>query len=116
VRTHYGGALKGTEWLVKCPLLHPRYYLEDWLDLVLSWMKLFYVPDLFYLHQIELAEYERHRSDFRYMAEEPGMGAAREAAFEDFLRQFRTEADQWAREMGGDLRPAQARQREGGAP
>jgi hypothetical protein len=92
--------LKGTEWYVECPFLHLRYYLEDWLDLVLSWMKFFYVPDLYYFHYLPLAEYGRHSSDFEDAVAAEGKDVARESIFEDILLKFEDEADDWARQMG----------------
>jgi hypothetical protein len=80
------------DWYVEAPGVHLRYYLEDWINYFLAWVKFFFMPDLHWWAYENLPGYDRMRPEFEALQAKVGAELARSAAFEDVLAAFMREA------------------------
>lgn len=87
--------IRQADWFVQCPYVHLRYYLEEWWDGLMAWIKFFFIPDLHYLRYEELPGYEDLRAAFQALQESDGYQAARALVFARLLNDFEAEADHW---------------------
>jgi len=78
------------DWFLTVPNIHLRYYLEEWMDLLLGWVKHFTIPDLWYRRYEELPHYEVYAE----MAAENTL--LRDACFEALQDMFRQEVADWS--------------------
>lgn len=90
-------------WFVSGPSIHLRYYLEDWCDLLLSWVKHFFMPDLQFHRYEPLSGYE---SFCRWLNERRGAEGRetpdeelRLRSFAAIVDLFEREADDWISKM-----------------
>jgi len=91
-------ALPGAEWYVRCPEIHLRYYLEEWFDRFLSWVKFFFMPSLYWCRWEDTPGFEAFRTRFERQQRSSGWTAARDQTFESlteawFLEAAKTYAD-----------------------
>lgn len=93
--------LRGADWYVSAPNIHLRYYLEEWSDLLLSWIKYFFIPDLYYRRYDELSQYEALRTVIEDNYREHGEDFAKQALFKFLIEKFEKEADEWAQKLSG---------------
>ncbi len=84
--------VKEVDWYVRAPEVHLRYYLEDWFDHFLSWVKFFFVPNFHWWRHESLPSYDRHRSEFEKLQAKVGSSAAKSAIFDNILDAFVAEA------------------------
>jgi hypothetical protein len=97
----YGSdVIRLADWYVSAPTVHLRYYLEEWTDMLLSWVKYFFVSDLHYHRYEPLSNYEPIRETLQETCGKHGRQAARQLAFDLLLTQFDENADEWIRRVG----------------
>lgn len=91
--------IRAADYYVSMPYVHLRYYLEEWSDILFSWVKHYFIPD-FHFHRYEpLSNYESLRQVFAETDERTGGGEGRVLAFEGVLKSFESQADGWIRDM-----------------
>ncbi len=61
--------IRSADWYVCTPNIHLRYYLEEWSDILLIWVKYFLVSDLHYSRYQALANFEATRDTIRQQCE-----------------------------------------------
>jgi hypothetical protein len=81
------------------PSIHLRYYLEDWTDCLFSWIRFFFIGDLWWHRWEELQGYDDYRGVFEEMQTERGGAAAEAATFDAVLATFRQHAEHWIGEV-----------------
>ncbi len=87
------------DWVVETPSIHLRYYLEEWFDLLMAWIKIFYVPDLEYWRNKVLNRFDEIKSSIDRLIASEGIDVAKQAVFEYILECFESEADQLENEI-----------------
>lgn len=94
-------ALAAADYYLCAPSVHLRYYLEDWTDCLFSWIKFFFMQDLWW-HRWEAMEgYADYRQVFEQLQADRGGEAAEEAAFDAVLATFSQHAEHWIGEVEG---------------
>ncbi len=78
------------------PEIELHSYLEDWIDLLLSWVKYFFVGDLCWRHIEEMQGYEDYRKVFSDVHRTLGTERAEKATFDAILATFAQHADHWS--------------------
>jgi hypothetical protein len=92
----------GTESLYLAnPASHLRYYLEDWTDCLFSWVKFFFLGDLWWHRWEDMQGYDDYRGVFEQFQAERGREAAEEATFDAVLGTFCQHAEHWIGEVEG---------------
>jgi hypothetical protein len=91
--------IRAADWYVSAPNIHLRYYLEEWSDFLLSWVKFFFVPDLYYRRYEDLSQYEPIRAVIEDNCREHGTDIAKRAVFNYLLEKFKAEADEWGQKL-----------------
>jgi hypothetical protein len=81
------------DWAFDTPSLHLRYYLEDWFDLLMTWVKIFFISDLEYWRGTVLNRYDELKQSVDRLIASDGREVARQAVFEYLLESFEEEAD-----------------------
>jgi hypothetical protein len=77
------------------PTIHLRYYLEDWTDCLFSWIKFFFLDDLWWHRWEDMQGYDDYHSVFEQVELERGREAAEEATFDAVLGTFGQHAEHW---------------------
>lgn len=85
---YYSEEIRTADWYVSTPAIHLRYYLEEWSDFLLSWVKYFFVPDLYYRRYDDLSQYEAIRTVIEKQCREHSEEWAKRAVFQYLLEQF----------------------------
>ncbi|MBS7250206.1 MAG: tetratricopeptide repeat protein [Candidatus Freyarchaeota archaeon] len=49
--------IQQADWYLARPKIHLRYYLENWFDYLMGWIKYFFIPDLWYWRYTEMPGY-----------------------------------------------------------
>jgi hypothetical protein len=93
--------LRGASVYLTGPSIHLRYYLEDWTDCLFSWIRFFFIGDLWWQRWEELQGYSDYRGVFEELQADRGALAAEEATFEAMLATFRQYAEHWIGEVEG---------------
>jgi hypothetical protein len=94
-------ALSGADLYLCAPSVHLRYYLEDWTDCLFSWIKFFFMSNLWW-HRWEAMEgYVDYRQVFEDLKANRGSEAAEQAAFDAVLATFVQHAEHWIGEVEG---------------
>lgn len=88
--------VNSADWLLARPSIHLRYYLEEWFDFLLSWVKRYFVDDLYYWRGETLSQYESIARQMDELNESQGAAAAKQAVLEILLDRFQEEADRWS--------------------
>jgi hypothetical protein len=94
-------SLSGADLYLCAPSVHLRYYLEDWTDCLFSWIKFFFVGDLWWHRWEDMAGYADYRQVFEELAADRGSEAAEQAAFDAVLATFSQHAEHWIGEVEG---------------
>jgi hypothetical protein len=94
-------ALSGADLYLCAPSVHLRYYLEDWTDCLFSWIKFFFVGDLWWHRWAELQGYTDYRQVFENLQADRGSENAEQAAFDAVLATFSQHAEHWIGEVEG---------------
>jgi hypothetical protein len=93
--------LRGANAYLASPSIHLRYYLEDWTDCLFSWIRFFFIGDLWWHRWEELQGYADYRGVFKEIQSDRGGPAAEEATFDAMLATFRQHAEHWIGEVEG---------------
>jgi len=78
------------------PQVHLYSYLEDWIDLLFSWVKYFFIGDLWWRRFEEMQGYEDYREVFSAVQNTMGTERAEQAAFDAILATFTQHAEHWS--------------------
>ena len=77
------------------PKVRPHAYLEDWIDLLFSWVKYFFVGDLWWRRFEDMQGYEDYREVFSDVQNTMGTERAEQATFDAILATFTQHAEHW---------------------
>ena len=94
-------ALRGADLYLCGPSVHLRHYLEDWTDCLFSWMKFFFIGDLWWHRWEEEEGYADYRQVFADLQADRGADAAEQSAFDAVLATFAQHAEHWIDEVEG---------------
>jgi hypothetical protein len=83
------------------PSIHLRYYLEDWTDCLFSWIKFFFLDDLWWHRGEDMQGYDDYRGVFEQVEAERGREAAEEATFGAVTGTFGQHAEHWIGQVEG---------------
>jgi hypothetical protein len=87
--------IRSADWYVCAPNIHLRYYLEEWSDVLLSWVKYFFVTDLYYDRYQELANFDSLRDMIEQHCNLKGVDFVRDFTLQWLVNRFEEEADEW---------------------
>jgi hypothetical protein len=93
--------LHGADLYLCAPSVHLRHYLEDWTDCLFSWIKFFFIGDLWWHRREEMQGYADYRHVFGDLQTDRGAEPAEEAAFDAVLATFNQHAEHWIGEVEG---------------
>ena len=85
----------GADWFLTRPDIHLRYFLEEWFDLLLSVVKFFFMPDLYFWRHEPMSGYARYRDQFAEQRATFGVSAAKNVAYQQVLDAFFAEVAGW---------------------
>ncbi len=88
--------LREASFYLRGPDLHVHSYLEDWIDLLFSWVKYFFVGDLWWRRFEEMQGYEDYREVFSDVQSTMGTERAEQATFDAILATFTQHAEHWS--------------------
>ena len=94
-------APRGADLYLCAPSVHLRHYLEDWTDCLFSWIKFFFIGDLWWHRREEMEGYSDYRQVFEDLMADRGAGPAEEATFDAVLATFAQHAEHWIGEVEG---------------
>ncbi|MEQ8788627.1 MAG: hypothetical protein RIC55_20120 [Pirellulaceae bacterium] len=93
--------VRDADWYITKPHIHLRYYLEDWSDLLLAWIKYFFLPELDYHRYEHLSRWDDFREAFdMQIARGVDRDDFQQKMFAMILNDFEREADQWCTTVG----------------
>ena len=88
--------IRGADWFLRKSSIHLRYHCEEWMDLLLGWIKHFYVPDLRYWRYDWLPNYE-----WQFSKTDPKDTCQRDRLFGILKETLQMECRGWPH-IGGD--------------
>jgi hypothetical protein len=91
--------IRAADYYVSMPYVHLRYYLEEWSDILFSWVKHYFIPDFHYHRYEPLSNYGSLREIFAETDERTGSGEGKILAFGGILKSFESQVDNWMRDM-----------------
>ena len=97
--TQQADLIRNADSYLHCPQLQLRSYLEDWTDCLFSWMKFFFIGDLWWQRREELQGYTDYRGVFSEVQKERGKEAAEAATFDALLATFAQHAQHWSEDV-----------------
>jgi hypothetical protein len=95
-RDHEAPIIREASFYLGAPNIHLHCYLEDWTDLLFSWVKYFFVGDMWWRRDEEMQGYEDYREVFSNVQSTLGPDRAEQATFDAILATFAQHADQWS--------------------
>lgn len=90
-RLYSNEEIRSADWFVSTPTIHLRYYLEEWSDCLFSWVKYFFIPNLYYWRYEDLPHYETIPEATAKACQDGEMNDVRQSAFEYLLDRFEQE-------------------------
>ena len=93
---HDAAILRDASFYLRGPDLHLHTYLEDWIDLLFSWVKYFFVGDLWWRRFEDMQGYEDYRVVFSDVQNTMGTERAEQATFDAILATFTQHAEHWS--------------------
>jgi hypothetical protein len=93
---HEAEIIRDASFYLRGPDLHLHSYLEDWIDLLFSWVKYFFVGDLWWRRFEEMQGYEDYREVFAAVQNTMGTERAEQATFDAILATFTQHAEHWS--------------------
>jgi hypothetical protein len=93
---HEAEIIREASFYLRGPDLHLHSYLEDWIDLLFSWVKYFFVGDLWWRRFEEMQGYEDYREVFSQVQNTMGTERAEQATFDAILATFTQHAEHWS--------------------
>jgi hypothetical protein len=98
-REHEAPIIRDASYYLGGPNIHLHSYLEDWTDLLFSWVKYFFVGDLWWRRWEEMQGYEDYRKVFCDLQTTLGPDRAEQATFDAILATFTQHAEHWSGEV-----------------
>ena len=83
------------DWLLKTPDITLRYYLEEWFDVFLGWIKYFFIPDLYFWRYGDFPQYTELKEEWDKLAIVKSKTLLRNQLFDDLLKEFKSQAVLW---------------------
>ena len=96
---HDAELIRAASFYLSAPNIQLRGYLEDWADLLLSWVKYFFVEDLAWRRREEMQGYEDYRDIFLDVETTLGRARAEQATFDAIVATFAQHAEHWSKEV-----------------
>jgi len=93
---HDADTIREARFYLRGPKVHLHSYLEDWIDLLFSWVKYFFVGDLWWRRFEEMQGYEDYREVFSDVQSTMGTERAEQATFDAILATFTQHAEHWS--------------------
>jgi len=93
---HAAEIIRQASFYLRGPDLHLHSYLDDWIDLLFSWVKYFFVGDLWWRRFEEMQGYEDYREVFSHVQNTMGTERAEQATFDAILATFTQHAEHWS--------------------
>jgi hypothetical protein len=93
---HAAEIIRQASFYLRGPDLHLHSYLDDWIDLLFSWVKYFFVGDLWWRRFEEMQGYEDYREVFSHVQKTMGTERAEQATFDAILATFTQHAEHWS--------------------
>ena len=81
--------IKNADYFVKPATIHLRYYCEQWMDLLLGWIKHYFISNLHYRRYEDLSGYPA------FVGRDPGNAAERDILWDQVLSGFLHEVSEW---------------------
>jgi hypothetical protein len=98
-RRHDAELIRGASFYLGAPSIELHSYLEDWSDLLLSWVKHFFIEDLSWRRWEEMQGYDDYRDVFLDVETALGKTRAEQATFDAILATFAQHAEHWSQEV-----------------
>jgi hypothetical protein len=98
-REHKAELIRDASFYLGAPNIELQSYLEDWIDLLLSWVKYFFIEDLSWRRREEMQGYEDYRDVFLDVETTLGKERAEQATFDAILATFAQHAEHWSEEV-----------------
>jgi hypothetical protein len=95
-KDHDAEAIREASFYLGGPKVHLHSYLEDWIDLLFSWVKYFFVGDLWWRRFEDMQGYEDYREVFSDVQKTMGTERAEQATFDAILATFTQHAEHWS--------------------
>ena len=95
-KDHGAEIIREASFYLRGPDLHLHSYLDDWIDLLFSWVKYFFVGDLWWRRFEEMQGYEDYREVFSDVQNTMGTERAEQATFDAILATFTQHAEHWS--------------------
>jgi len=92
---HEAEVIRKASHYLRGPDIQVDNYLDDWIDLLFSWVKYFFVGDLWWRRFEEMQGYEDYREVFSAVQNTMGTERAEQATFEAILATFTQHAEHW---------------------
>ena len=112
-KDHEAEIIREAAFYLRGPKVHLHAYLDDWIDLLFSWVKYFFVGDLWWRRFEDMQGYEDYREVFSDVQNTMGTERAEQATFDAILATFTQHAEHWtgkvAASAAGDRRSASRR-------
>jgi len=99
-RGHAADLIRGANFYLGAPSIELHSYLEDWTDLLLSWVKYFFVEDLSWRRWEEMQGYDDYRDVFFDVETTLGRDRAERTTFDAILATFAQHAEHWSEAIG----------------
>jgi len=93
---HDAGVIRDASFYLGGPNVHLHSYLEDWIDLLFSWVKYFFVGDLWWRRFEDMQGYEDYREVFSDVQSTMGTERAEQATFDAIVATFTQHAEHWS--------------------
>ena len=93
---HDADIIRAASFYLHGPKVHLHSYLEDWIDLLFSWVKYFFVGDLWWRRFEEMQGYEDYREVFSNVQSTIGAERAEQATFDAIVATFTQHAEHWS--------------------
>jgi hypothetical protein len=91
--------IRGANFYLTAPAIELHAYLEDWSDLLLAWVKYFFVEDLCWRRREEMQGFEDYRDIFLDVETTLGRERAERSTFDAILATFAQQAEHGSAEM-----------------
>jgi len=89
-------AIRKASFYLGGPKVYLHSYLGDWIDLLFSWVKYFFIGDLWWRRFEEMQGYEDYREVFSDVQRTLGTKRAEQATFDAILATFTQHTEHWS--------------------
>lgn len=96
-RAYRSELLRGADWLLAPPSIHLRYLFEEWLDVLLGWVKYCFIPDLEFTRYEPLSGYPELCAALNHLPRD----AAHERLLDALIESFHREVAHWDETVAG---------------